>query len=120
VLSVNSGGLMTAHGSSGSANIITTCQGITAHGLVTLNPVGVPALVAPPGTPQPRPGGPSGPQGPFCPGPVPTMVDCIDNLPRGRPTAICVDGAYSCSPRTADGGNCSSGHRGVQCWYAAP
>src|ERR1035437_6100592 len=37
-LTVNSGGLMTAQSSSGSATITTTCQGVSASGLVVLNP----------------------------------------------------------------------------------
>jgi hypothetical protein len=45
ILSVNSSGLMTAQASSGSATISMTCQGVSAHGLVTLNPPPSPNLV---------------------------------------------------------------------------
>jgi hypothetical protein len=38
VLSVNSGGLLTAQGSGGSATITTTCQGVSAADLVAVNP----------------------------------------------------------------------------------
>ena len=48
VLTVNSGGLMTARSSSGSATISTTCQGVSASGLVTLNPTLTPIPTPPP------------------------------------------------------------------------
>jgi hypothetical protein len=49
VLSVSSGGLLTAQRSSGSATIATTCQGVSALGLVTVNS----PLSNPPFTPAP-------------------------------------------------------------------
>ena len=38
VLVVSGSGLMTARGSSGAATVTTACQGVSARGLVTLNP----------------------------------------------------------------------------------
>jgi hypothetical protein len=54
VLTVNSGGLMMAQSSSGSATITTTCQGVSASGLVTVNQAPSPPLYSPaPSAPLP-------------------------------------------------------------------
>ena len=111
VLSVNGSGMMTALSATGSAHVTTTYQGVVGSGLVTLNPA-PPPTTPPVSSPTPGPGGPITPSS--CnPALVPASVDCLNNQPPGPPTALCVDGAFSCS-QTASG-TCSS-HGGVACW----
>src|SRR5438034_17064 len=57
VLTVSNGGLLTAQSSSGSATITTTCQGIVALLVVTLNPTRLPTwtFVTPPSSTCPNP-----------------------------------------------------------------
>jgi hypothetical protein len=77
----------------------------------------IPPLPTPPATPQPPPPAPNPPapqpppQGICSPSDVPAGARCINN---GTPpvTAICNDGAFSCS--TNNSGTCSS-HNGVRC-----
>jgi len=88
-------------------------QRVTADTSTTLNFSLRKSSAAPPApAPNPTPGPPSAPT-PTCGGaPIPASARCINN---GTPpvTAVCKDGAFSCSQNRQ--GTCSS-HGGVQCW----
>src|ERR1035437_7718778 len=86
VLTANSGGLMTAQSSSGSATITTTCQqGVSARGLVTLNPTPTnPPTPKPTPTPTPTPGPAPSPTPP----PTPTQTPPPTPTPTPTPPAV--------------------------------
>lgn len=112
VLSVNSGGLITAQSNSGAATITMTCRGVSAHGLVTVNPAQPPP---PPPVVSPAPV-PPGIATPTCDVQSAKEIPACSDFNIGgsqTPTALCNDGKSSCSQTRS--GTCSS-HGGVKCF----